>query len=52
MMYAQVSRCVVGGPVALASKGHMIIQCGPMIIGGLVWLYGSESLRCVAPASM
>jgi len=29
-----------------------IIQCGPTLIGGLVLSYGSESLRCVAPASM
>lgn len=30
----------------------MIIQCGGTVIGGLVLSYGSESLRCVAPASM
>ena len=45
MMYAPRSRCVVGSPVAFASKGHKIIQCGPMATGGLVWSYGSESLR-------
>src|SRR5277367_7051817 len=30
----------------------MIIQCGPTVIAGLVLSYGSESLRCVAPASI
>src|SRR5262249_48124089 len=52
MMYAPRSRCVTGSPVAFASKGHMIIQCGPMATGGLVWSNGSESLRWLAPASM
>jgi len=33
-------------------QGHMIIQCGGTVIGGLVLSYGSESLRCVAPASI
>src|SRR5262249_58790164 len=41
-----------GSPVAFASNGHMIIQCGPTVIAGLVLSFGSESLRWVAPASM
>jgi len=36
MMYAPVSLCTTGSPVVLGSKGHMIIQCGPTVIGGLV----------------
>ncbi len=51
-MYDPVARCVVGSPVAFGSNGHMIIQCGPIAISGLVLSNGSESLLCVAPASM
>jgi hypothetical protein len=51
-MYAPVSRCLTGNPVALGSNGHMIIQCAGTVIGGLVVSYGSESLRWVAPASI
>src|SRR5229473_5679162 len=52
MMYAPVGLCVVGNPLVFGSKGHRIIQCGPMGIGGLVLSNGSESLRCVAPANI
>src|ERR1700678_3813386 len=52
MMYAPVGRCVVGKPEVCGSKGQRIIQCGPILIGGSVLSVGSESLRCVAPASM
>src|SRR2546422_211276 len=31
MIYAPVSRWVTGSPVALGSKGHMIIQCGETV---------------------
>jgi hypothetical protein len=33
---APLSRTAVGRPSAAASKGHMIIQCGPVGIAGLV----------------
>ncbi len=36
MMYAPVGLCVVGSPVVFGSNGHMIIQCGPIAMGGLV----------------
>jgi hypothetical protein len=52
MMYAPVGRCVVGKPEVCGSKGQRIIQCAPILIGGSVLSVGSESLRCVAPASM
>jgi hypothetical protein len=52
MMYAPVALCVVGNPVVFGSKGHRIIKCGPILMGGLVVSNGSESLRCVAPANM
>jgi|HubBroStandDraft_6_1064221.scaffolds.fasta_scaffold169019_2 hypothetical protein len=52
MMYAPVGLCVVGSPVVFGSNGHLIIQCGPTVIAGLLTSEGSESLRCVAPASM
>ena len=52
MMQAPVGLCVVGSPVVFGSNGHMIIQCGPTVIAGLVVSLGSESLLCVAPASM
>src|SRR6478752_274099 len=35
---------VVGRPFAAASKGHVIIQCGPMGIAGLVLSAGSVLL--------
>src|SRR6266403_3191887 len=52
MMYAPVGLCVVGSPVVFGSKGHLIIQCGPTVIAGLVVSLGSESFLCVAPASL
>src|ERR1700691_2574201 len=51
-MYAPVALWCVGRPDVLGSKGHRIIQCGPTVMGASVLSYGSESLRCVAPASM
>ena len=41
---APVGLCVVGSPVVFGSNGHMIIQCGPTVIAGLVLSLGSESL--------
>src|SRR5260221_6663017 len=52
MMYAPVGSCVVGSPVVFGSKGHRIIQCRPMGIGGLVLSNASEALRGVGPANM
>src|ERR1700761_7374011 len=51
-MYAPVDLCTVGKPEVFGSKGHSIIQCGPILIGGSVLSNGSESLRWVAPASI
>jgi hypothetical protein len=39
---------VSDNPVVFGSNGHMIIQCGPIVMGGLVLSDGSETLRCVA----
>src|ERR1700722_6850049 len=52
MMYAPVSLRVTDSPVVFGSNGHRIIQCGPIVIGGLVLSGGSDALRCAAPASM
>src|SRR5712671_218669 len=52
MMYAPVSLLVTDSPVVFGSNGHRIIQCGPIVMGGLVSSDGSNTLRCVAPASM
>ena len=38
--------------IGAASKGHRIIQCGPMGMAALVVSNGSVLLRCVAPQSM
>src|SRR5580704_2123148 len=37
MMNAPVGLYAAGRPEVFGSNGHMIIQCGPMVIGGLVW---------------
>ena len=39
-------------PRSVDQQGQRIIQCAPILIGGSVLSVGSESLRCVAPASM
>src|ERR1700690_1355299 len=51
-MYAPVALWCVGRPDVLGPKGHRIIQCGQTVMGASVLSYGSESVRCVAPASM
>jgi len=52
-MYAPVSLGAAGNPVVFGSKGHMIIQCGPILIVGFVMSNGSDVLHhWVPPASM
>src|ERR1700747_2471569 len=50
--HAPASRTVFGRPSRVASYGHMIIQCGPMGMAGLVLSNGSVLLGCVEPHSM
>src|SRR5580704_12056359 len=49
---APLLRTVVGRPFAAALNGHVIIQCGPIGIAGLVRSAGLVLLLCVAPHSM
>src|SRR5712671_4416999 len=35
LMYAPVSLLVTDSPVVFGSNGHMIIQCGPIVMAGL-----------------
>src|ERR1700731_911169 len=37
MMKAPVGLYAAGSPEVFGSNGHMIIQCGPIVIAGLVW---------------
>src|SRR5579883_3271701 len=52
MMYAPVSLRAAGSPVVFGSNGHMIIQCGPTIMGRVVLSDGADTPGCTAPASM